>query len=129
KGTAILDKAAARVRIGNIAHLLIGNIQQLCQLRTVRRGLIEHDHKFRDGKHSSGLYRIQKILDILRDCGWICSALSKLPPCGIEENAALLIFKNDVKFVNENVGTLALFPVESDTVENRIGDNQKAGGS
>ena len=47
--------------------------------------------------------------------------LSKLPPCGIKENAALLILKHHMELVDEHMGALAPFPVECDAVEDRIG--------
>ena len=46
----------------------------------------------------------------------------------VEEIAAVLIFKNHMELVNKYMGALATLPVERNTVENRIGDNQQAGG-
>ncbi len=45
---------------------------------------------------------------------------------GIEENAALLVFKNHVKLVDENVRPFAFLPVKGNTVQNGIGDNEKS---
>ena len=54
-------------------------------------------------------------------------ALSKLPPCGIKENAALLILKHHMELVDEHMGALAPFPVEGDAVQDGIGDDQGTG--
>lgn len=67
------------------------------------------------------------ILHILGDCRRISAALSELPPRAVEENAALLILKYNVKFVNKYMGTLSPLPVEGDAVEHGIGNNQQAG--
>ena len=109
------------------AHLFIGDIEELRQLCPVGRRLIQHDNKLRVGEHGAGLDGIQKVLHVLGDRRRISAALSELPPCGIKENAALLIFKHHMELVDEHMGALAPFPVEGDAVQDRIGDDQGTG--
>ena len=127
QGAAIPDEAAARVRIGNVAHLLIGNVQQLRQLCPVGRGLAQHHKELGVGEHGAGLDGIQQVLHILGDSRGISATLSELPPCAVKENAALLIFKHHMELVDEHMGALAPFPVEGDAVEDGIGDDQGTG--
>ena len=68
---AVLDQPAASVGIGDIAHLLVGNVQELRELGTVGRRLIEHDNELRIGEHRARLHGIQQVFHILRDCGGI----------------------------------------------------------
>ena len=82
--------------------------------------MIEHNHKFRVGKHCACLYGIEQIFHILRNGGRVAVSLSELPPSRVKENAALLVLKYNMKLVDKHMGTLALFPVERNTVENRI---------
>ena len=67
---------------------------------------------------------IQQVLHILGDSRGIGPTLSELPPCAVKENAALLIFKHHMELVDEHMGALAPFPVESDAVEDGIGDDK-----
>ena len=127
QGAAIPDEAAASVRIGDIAHLLVGDIEELRQLCPVGRRLVQHDDKLRVREHGAGLDGIQKVLHVLGDSSRVGPTLSKLPPCGIKENAALLILKHHMELVDEHMGALAPFPVEGDAVEDRIGDDQGTG--
>ena len=106
--------------------MLVGDVQELRELGTVGKRLIEHDHELGVGEHGARLHGIQQVFHILRDGGGITVALAELPPCGVEENAALFVFKHDMKFVDEDVGALALLPVESDTVEDGVGDHQQS---
>ena len=43
----VLNQTAACVSIGDIAHLLIGNVEKPCELLAVRRCLVQHDNKLR----------------------------------------------------------------------------------
>ena len=43
----VLNQTAACVSVGDIAHLLIGNVEKPCELLTVGRCLVQHDNKLR----------------------------------------------------------------------------------
>ena len=70
KAEPYFDQTAPGVGVGDIAHLLIGDIQKLCQLLPVRGRLIEHDDELRVGKHGAGLHGIQQIFHVLGDGRW-----------------------------------------------------------
>lgn len=125
KGAAVLDKSATCVRVGNIAHLLIGNVQEFQEFPAIGSSLIEHNHKFRVGEHCACLYGIEQILHILRNSGRVAVSLSELPPRRVKEDTALLVFKYNMKFVDKDMSSLAFLPVERNTVQNGIGNNQK----
>ena len=128
KCAAVLDKAAPGVSVCDIAHLLGRNIQQPRQLFPVTGRLVEHDHKLGVGQHGAGLHRIQQILHVLRDGRGVGVALSELPPCGVKKRTAILVLKDHMELVNENVGALALSPIQRYPVQNGIGNDQQAGG-
>ena len=65
KGAPVLYQAAPCVRIGDIAHLLVGDVQKLCQFLLVGCRLIEHHDKLAVGKHGAGKHGIQQILHVL----------------------------------------------------------------
>lgn len=69
---AVFNQSATGVGIGDTAHLLIGDVQQLGKLPSVGGSLIQHNYKFRVGKHGAGLNRIQQMLHILRNCRGVC---------------------------------------------------------
>jgi len=94
-----------------LAHLLIGDVQELGKLPSVGGSLIQHDHKFRVGKHGAGLNGIQQVLHILRDRRGVGVALSELPPCGVEKLRRELVLKYHMELVNKDMGAFALLPV------------------
>ena len=55
-------------------------------------------------------------------------ALAELPPGRGEEIAALLIFKYHMEFVDEDMRAPAALPVERDTVEHRVRNDQQSCG-
>ena len=81
----ILDKARSCIGICDIAELLIGDIQEPCQLLTVRSSLIQHNNKLRVRKHRTRLNRIQQVFYILCDRRRIGVSLSELTPSRVEE--------------------------------------------
>ena len=111
QGRTVFDQAAPGVRIGDIAHLLLGDIQQMGQLLPVARRLIEHDDELRVTKHGAGLYGVQKILHILGDGSGIGVALAELPPRGVEKGSGKLVLKHHMELVNKDMGAPALLPV------------------
>ena len=84
QGRTVFNQAASGVRIGDIAHLLLGDIQQMGQLLPVARRLVEHDDELGVTEHGAGLYGVQKILHILGNGGGVGVTLAELPPRGVE---------------------------------------------
>ena len=98
------------------------------QLFPVTCRLIEHDHKLRVAEQGAGLNRIKQILHVLRDGGGVGIAFTELTPRGIEKGRGKLVFKHDMELVDKDVRTLAPFPIEGNTVEHSVGDDQMADG-
>lgn len=125
---AVFDQPAACISVGDIAHLLAGNIQEFGQLTAVGCRLVEHDDKLGVREHGAGLDGIQQILYILGNGGGIGISLAELSPGRVKELGRELIFKHHVELIDKHVGSLALFPVECYTVEHGVSDDQQAGG-
>lgn len=88
--TAALDKAATGIHIGDVGELVIRNIKQPCQFRSVGGGLVQHDQKLTVGQHGPGGVRLEQVIHILCDA---CAAGSVLPypfPEGEQEVGAVL---------------------------------------
>lgn len=108
---AVADQAAAGVGIGDVAELLLGNVQQLCQPHPVRRSLIQHDHELGVGEHGGCLHGVQEVLHILRDGRRIGVSLTEHSPRRVKEIGAVLIGVQDVELVDEDVRPLTALPV------------------
>ena len=63
------NQPAACRDIGDVAKLVIGDVQQLGQLLAVGGALVQHDQKFRVGQHQAGGVRAQQLVHILRQPG------------------------------------------------------------
>ena len=63
------NQPAACRDIGDVAKLVIGDVQQLGQLLAVGGALVQHDQKFRVGQHQAGRIRPQQFVHILRQAG------------------------------------------------------------
>lgn len=123
----VLDQAAAGIGIGDVAHLVTGDLQKRRKQIPILVGLAQHDDELRVGDHDAGFGRIQQIGDILRDCRGERTSLTESHPDRREELSGKVILKHGMELIDEDVGTLALLPVQRGSVQNRIGDDQKAG--
>ena len=128
QSTAILQKATAGVGIGDVAELLLGDIEELGQLGPVVCGLIQHDYHLGVGEHGAALNGIQQILHVLGDGAGMTALLAKLAIGVIEEQSALLVFKDHMELVDDEIGGLTLLGVGDDTVEHGIGNGEKSCG-
>ena len=122
---ADFHKPAPCFGVGDVRQLLLGNIQQFSEFRTVARGLIVHDDEFRIGKHRPRCDGIQQILDVLGDSRYAGVSFAKSAPRGGKKRAGVVAFKDNVKFVDKHVGALALLPVFRHAVNHSVGDNQQ----
>ena len=60
------NQPAARGDVGDVAKLVIGNIQQLRQFRAVSSALVQHHEKLRVCQHQAGGVGAQQLVHILR---------------------------------------------------------------
>ena len=127
QGGAVADQTAAGVSIGDVAELLLGNVQQLCQSHPVGCCLVEHDNKFGIGQHGGCLHGIQKVLHVLRDGRRIGVSLTEHSPRRVEEVGAVLVGVQDVELIDEDMRPLAPLPVQGSTVEDGVSDDQQTG--
>jgi len=62
ESAAVFNEAGTGFHIGDVVHLLIGDVQEPTQLLPVRCCLVQHDDELGVGKHGAGLHRIQQIV-------------------------------------------------------------------
>ena len=102
--------------MGDILHLLRGDVELLCKDSPVARRLIEHEDKirvFKDILHFAGS---KQILDVLRNgCGYAAPFSETLPDFnGI--GGGLFLFQEKMKFVHKIPGGFPFCPVDGDAV-------------
>ena len=56
------QKPVSGLGVGDIAHLLVGDVQELRELGTVGKRLIEHNHELGVGEHGARLHGIQQVV-------------------------------------------------------------------
>ena len=62
KGVADLHQAVSRLSVGDVVHLLLGDIEQRGQLLPVAGRLVVHDDKLRVGEHTARRHVIKQIV-------------------------------------------------------------------
>ena len=85
------NQPAARGNIGDIAKLVVGNVQQLRQFRAVGGALVQHHQKLRVRQHQAGGVRAQQFIHILRQPGHKSVVLADAFPQLVEEIGAVLV--------------------------------------
>ena len=85
------NQPAACGDVGDVAQLVIRNIQQLGQFLAVSGALVQHDQKFRVGQHQAGGVGAQQFVHILRQPGHKSVVLADAFPQLVEEIGAVLI--------------------------------------
>ena len=73
--------------VGDIAKLIVGDVQQLRQFRAVCGALVQHHQKFRVGQHQAGGVGAQQFVHILRQPGHKSVVLADALPQLVEELA------------------------------------------
>ena len=61
-GAATLDQAPSGIHVGDVAQLIVRNIQQPGQLQPVSGRLIQHDQEFAVGQHGSGGMGLEQVV-------------------------------------------------------------------
>ena len=85
------NQPAACGDIGDVAKLVVGDVQQFRQFRAVGGALVQHHQKLRIGQHQSGSVRAQQFVHILRQPGHKSVVLADAFPQLVEEIGAVLI--------------------------------------
>ena len=110
--------------IGDIAQLVVGDVQQLRQFRAVGGALVQHYQKLRVRQHQAGGVGAQQFVHILRQPGHKSVVLADAFPQLVEEIGAVLIAEQNIKLIAENPCSAPLFPVLNDAVINGIQRHQ-----
>ena len=111
KGAAHFQKPLPRTDIRDIAHLQIGDVKELRKLDTVCGRLVQHDDKFRVGKHRPRRMALQKVVHVLRDARAVRPVLTHTLPEGKEKVRRIFMLKEQINLVNKNKGVPAFRPV------------------
>ncbi len=102
--------------MGDIFHLLRGDIELLRKDSPVARRLIEHEDKIavlKDILHFAGS---KQIFDVLRDCCGYAAPFSETLPDFDGIGGGLFLFQEKMKFVHVVAGGFPFCPVDSDAV-------------
>ena len=118
------NQPAACGNIGDVAKLVIRDVQQLRQFRAVGGALVQHHEKLRVGQHQAGGVGAQQFVHILRQPGHKSVVLADALPQLVEKIRAVLIAEQNVKLITENPRSAPLFPVLNHAVVNRIQRHQ-----
>ena len=81
------NQPAARGNIGDVAKLVVGDVQQLRQFRAVSGALVQHHEKLRVCQHQAGGVGAQQFVHILRQPGHKSVVLADALPQLVEELA------------------------------------------
>ena len=85
------NQPAACGDVGDVAKLVIGNVQQLRQFRAVGGALVQHHEKLRVRQHQAGGVGAQQFVHILRQPGHKSVVLADALPQLVKEIGAVLI--------------------------------------
>lgn len=85
------NQPAACGNIGDVAKLVVRDVQQLRQFRAVCGALVQHYQKLRVGQHQAGGVGAQQFVHILRQPGHKSVVLADAFPQLVEEIGAVLI--------------------------------------
>ena len=85
------NQPAACGDVGDVAKLVVGDVQQLCQFRAVGGALVQHHQKFRICQHQAGRVGAQQFVHILCQPGHKSVVLADAFPQLVEEIGAVLI--------------------------------------
>ena len=85
------NQPAACGNIGDVAKLVIRDVQQLRQFRAVGGALVQHYQKFRVRQHQAGELGAQQFVHILRQPGHKSVVLADALPQLVEKIRAVLI--------------------------------------
>ena len=93
------NQPAACGNIGDVAKLVIRDVQQLRQFRAVGGALVQHYQKFRVRQHQAGELGAQQFVHILRQPGHKSVVLADALPQLVEEIGAVLVAEQKYRSV------------------------------
>lgn len=85
------NQPAACGDVGDIAQLVVRDVQQLRQFRAVGGALVQHHEKLRVGQHQAGGVGAQQFVHILRQPGHKSVVFADAFPQLVEEIGAVLV--------------------------------------
>ena len=85
------NQPAACGDVGDVAQLVVGDVQQLRQFLAVGGALVQHDQKLRVGQHQAGGVGAQQFVHILRQSGHKSVVLADTLPQLVEKVRTVLI--------------------------------------
>ena len=85
------NQAAACGDVGDVAKLVIRDIQQLRQFRAVGGALVQHHEKLRVGQHQAGSIGAQQFVHVLRQPGHKTVVLADALPQLVEKVRTVLV--------------------------------------
>ena len=85
------NQPAACGDVGDVAQLVIGNVQQLRQFLAVGSALVQHHQKLRVGQHQAGGVGTQQFIYVLRQPGHQTVVLADAFPQFVEKVCTVLI--------------------------------------
>ena len=85
------NQPAACGDVGDVAQLVVGDVQQLRQFRAVGGALVQHHEKLRVCQHQAGSIGAQQFVHILRQPGHKSVVLADALPQLVKEISAVLI--------------------------------------
>ena len=118
------NQSAACGDVGDVAKLVVGDVQQLRQFRAACGALVQHYQKLRVCQHQAGGVGAQQLIHILRQSGHKTVVLADAFPQLVEKIRAVLIAEQNVKLIAENPRSAAFLPVLDNAVVNRIQRHQ-----
>ena len=110
--------------MGNVFHLLRGDIELPCKDFPVALRLIEHEDKIAVLKDILNFAAAQKVFDILRDSGWNTAPFSETLPNLHGIGGGLFLFEEQMKLVHVVAGGFLFSPVYGYSVPHLILHNE-----
>ena len=121
---SVEDQPLARFGMGNVFHLLRGDIELPCKDFPVALRLIEHEDKIAVLKDILNFAAAQKVFDILRDGGWDPAPFTKTLPNLHGIGGGLFLFEEQMKLVHVVAGGFLFSPVYGYSVPHLILHNE-----
>ena len=131
-----LNKPVSGWGVADIVHLRVAGIQQLGQLRTVSRCLIQQYQELAVGEHQPRRIGQQTLLHVLRNTGEGGVVFTEPLPAFVKELTGIVVDgaltahtragDEQIDLVNVDVGVPPLLPVANDTVEDAVQHHQQA---
>lgn len=101
----------SRLGVGDVVHLLLGDVEQRGELLPVACGLIVHHYELRVREQRTRRRIIQEILHVLRNARWESIAFAKPAPRRGEKHTAVRVVVDHMELVKVHMGAFARLPI------------------